>query len=138
MTRSTFMLFAAGYYVFTIIIIVIVLVVLNRLNKKKYRKQIDELEREKNLIISASILSELNKVESLVNNDELREQYNQWQERFNEIKEKDMSGITDLINEVQLNFEDGDYKKLKTSMIKAEMELNYLKNKADFLLDEIR
>ena len=138
MTRSTFMLFAAGYYVFTIIIIVIVLVVLNRLNKKKYRKQIDELEREKNLIISASILSELNKVESLVNNDELREQYNQWQERFNEIKEKDMPQITDIINEVQLNFEDGDYKKLKTSMIKAEMELNYLKNKADFLLDEIR
>ena len=138
MSKSTFMLFAVGYYFFTIIIIVIVLVLLSRRNKKKFRKQIDELEREKNLIISASILSELNKVESLVNNDELREQYNNWQQRFNEIKEKDLPAITDIINEVQIDFEDGDYKKLKTTMIKAEMELNYLKTKADFLLEEIR
>lgn len=138
MTRSTFMLFAVGYYFFTIVVIVVVLMLLNRHNKKKYREQIDELEREKNLIISASILSELNKVESLVNNDELKEQYNSWKDRFNEIKEKDIPAITDIINEVQLNFEENDFKALKTSMIKAEMELNYLRNKADFLLEEIR
>ena len=138
MTRSTFMLFAAGYYFFTIVVIVVVLMLLNRHNKKKYREQIDELEREKNLIISASILSELNKVESLVNNDELKEQYNSWKDRFNEIKDKDIPAITDIINEVQLNFEENDFKALKTSMIKAEMELNYLRNKADFLLEEIR
>ena len=36
----------------------------------------DYAYKEKNLIISASILSELNKVEALVNNDDLRKQYN--------------------------------------------------------------
>jgi septation ring formation regulator len=138
MTRATFMLFAFGYYIFTIIVIVVVLIVLGRRNKKKYREQIDELEREKNLIISASILSELSKVESLVNNDELREKYENWKERFNDIKEKELPTITDIINEVQLDFEEGDYKELKEDMIKAEMQLNYLHNKADFLLDEIR
>ena len=138
MTRSTFMLFAVGYYILTILTIVVVLFVINRKVKKRYRNQIDELEREKNLIISASIMSELNKVESLVNNDDLRKQYEKWKKRFNDIKEKDIPKITDLINEVQTNFEDNDYKALKTSINKAEMDLNYLKTKADYLLAEIR
>lgn len=138
MTRSTFMLFAIGYYFVTILIIVVVLLIISRKTKKKYRNQINELEREKNLIISAAILSELNKVEALVNNDDLRKQYENWQKRFNQIKEEDIPKITDAINEVQLNFDENDYKALKVSLIKAEMDLNYLKTKADFLLDEIR
>lgn len=138
MTRSTFMLFAIGYYFVTIIIIVVVLLIISRKTKRKYRNQINELEREKNLIISASILSELNKVEALVNNDDLRKQYENWQKRFNQIKDEDIPKITDAINEVQLNFDENDYKALKVSLIKAEMDLNYLKTKADYLLDEIR
>jgi len=138
MTRSTFMLFAIGYYFVTIIIILVVLLIISRKTKNKYQNQITELEREKNLIISASILSELNKVEALVNNEDLKKQYENWQKRFNQIKDEDIPKITDAINEVQLNFDDNDYKKLKVSLIKAEMDLNYLKTKADFLLDEIR
>jgi len=138
MTRSTFMLFAIGYYFVTILIIVVVLLIIGRKTKKKYRNQINELEREKNLIISASILSELNKVEALVNNEDLRKQYENWQRRFNQIKDEDIPKITDAINEVQLNFDESDYKALKVSLIKAEMDLNYLKTKADYLLDEIR
>ena len=73
--------------------------------KKKYLAQINELERQKNLVISAGILSELNKVESLINNDDLRKKYESWQKRFNEIKNDDIPKITDLINEVQEYFE---------------------------------
>lgn len=138
MTRSTFMLFAIGYYFITMLIIVVVLLIIGRKTKKRYRNQINELEREKNLIISASILSELNKVEALVNNDDLRKQYENWQKRFNQIKDEDIPKITDAINEVQMNFDESDYKALKISLIKAEMDLNYLKTKADYLLDEIR
>lgn len=138
MTRSTFMLFAIGYYIVTMIIIVSVLVYLSHRNKKKFKEQINTLERNKNLIISASMLSELNKVESLVNNDELKKQYNNWQERFNEIKDKDIPRITDMINEVQLHFDENDHKKLRSSLIRTEMDLNYLKTKADYLLSEIR
>ena len=72
MTREMFMLFAIGYYFLTMIIIVIVLLVISNKTKKKYLAQINELERQKNLVISAGILSELNKVESLINNDDLR------------------------------------------------------------------
>ena len=70
MTRSTFMLFAIGYYFITIIIIVVVLLIISRKTKNKYRNQINELEREKNLIISASIFllttqSKLIKIKSI-------------------------------------------------------------------------
>ena len=78
MTRSTFLVFAAGYYIITILIVIVVLVVIRKKTKSKYREQINELEREKNLIISAQIMSELNKVESLVNNEELKKQSNSW------------------------------------------------------------
>ncbi len=138
MTRSMFMLFAVGYYFFAMIIIVIVLIVINNKTRKKYLKQINELERQKNLIISANILTELNKVESLINNDDLRKKYNNWQNRFNEIKNTDIPKITDLINEVQKYFEDKDYGNLKTSIIRTEMDLNYLQTKSSYLLDEIK
>ena len=113
MTREMFMLFAIGYYFLTMIIIVIVLLVISNKTKKKYLAQINELERQKNLVISAGILSELNKVESLINND-------------------------DLINEVQGYFETKDYANLKASIIKTEMDLNYLQTKSGILLDEIK
>ena len=138
MTKSTFMLFAVGYYFITIAIIVVVLLVISRKTKKRYRDAINELERDKNLIISASILTELNKVESLINNEDLKKQYDNWKKRFDEIKDKDIPEITDVINEVQLHFDENDYKALNNSLIKAEMNLNYLKTKADYLLEEIR
>lgn len=138
MTRSTFLVFATGYYIITILIVIVVLVVIRKKTKNKYREQINELEREKNLIISAQIMSELNKVESLVNNEELKKQYNSWQKRFNDIKEIDIPKITDNINEVQLNYDENDYKALKESMIKTEMDLNFVKTKSDYLLSEIK
>ncbi len=138
MTREMFMLFAIGYYFLTMIIIVIVLLVISNKTKKKYLAQINELERQKNLVISAGILSELNKVESLINNDDLRKKYELWQKRFNEIKNEDIPKITDLINEVQGYFETKDYANLKASIIKTEMDLNYLQTKSGILLDEIK
>ena len=138
MTREMFMLFAIGYYFLTMIIIVIVLLVISNKTKKKYLAQINELERQKNLVISAGILSELNKVESLINNDDLIKKYESWQKRFNEIKNDDIPKITDLINEVQEYFETKDYANLKASIIKTEMDLNYLQTKSGILLDEIK
>ena len=138
MTREMFMLFAIGYYFLTMIIIVIVLLVISNKTKKKYLAQINELERQKNLVISAGILSELNKVESLINNDDLRKKYESWQKRFDEIKNDDIPKITDLINEVQEYFETKDYANLKASIIKTEMDLNYLQTKSGILLDEIK
>ena len=138
MTRETFLLIAVAYYIFTMVIVVIVLVLMNKKYKKNITNEINALERDKNLIISSSILSELNKVEALVNNNELKKKYENWQERFTSIKDVELPKITDEIIELQNDFNERDYDKLKKGLIDVELNINYLKTKADFLLDEIK
>lgn len=138
MGRTTFLLIAVAYYILTIIIVIIVLALISKRDKNKLKKEIDELEKEKNLIISASMLSELNKVEALVNNDEMKVKLDDWHKRFNEIKDVELPKITDEINEIEELYEDKDYKELKNIMLKVDFELNNLKTKAEFLLDEIK
>lgn len=138
MGRMTFLLIAFAYYIVTIIIIVVILNLLNRREKNILKKEIEELETAKNLIISASMLSELNKVEALVNNDEMRAKLKDWKKRFKNIKEVEMPKITDTLNEIEELFETHNYKELKGLVLKADFDLNNLKTKADFLLEEIK
>ena len=135
---KTYIILGIVYGAVAIILIVVVLVLINKHNKKQYEEILSKLERNKNLIISGNILTELNKVSSLINNKELEKKYESWQKRFNEIKNDDIPKITDLINEVQEYFETKDYANLKASIIKTEMDLNYLQTKSGILLDEIK
>ena len=138
MSTTTFVLVAIGYYVLSMALIVAVLMLISRHDKNKYSKEITELERDKNLIISASILSELNKVEPLVNNELMSETYNSWQEKFKKIKDEEVPKITDALIEIEDLFHEKEYKKLKEKIAETELEIYYVKTKANFLLDEIR
>lgn len=138
MTRETFLLIAVAYYTLTMIVVVVVILLMNKKYKNNLTKEINNLERDKNLIISSSILSELNKVEALINNQELRKKYNDWQKRFETIRDEEIPKITDEIIELQDDYNEKDYKKLMKDMIDVEVNINYLKTKADFLLEEIR
>ena len=138
MGRITFLLLAVLYYVVTIIIVIVILNLINSRERNKLKKQIDELEKEKNLVISASMLSELNKVEALVNNDEMRAKLDDWKKRFSNIRDVEMPKITDTINDIEELFEDHNFKELKGLILKADFDLNNLKTKASFLLDEIK
>ena len=95
MSSTTVILLGVTYYVVALIIVFIVLHIIKKKSKNYYLNKIDELEREKNLIISANILSELNKVESLINTEALQKKYEEWQKRFNEIKEDNIPILTD-------------------------------------------
>ena len=88
MDRITFILIALLVWILTIILVIVVLNLINNKEKKKLKAEIEKLEKEKNMVISASMLSELNKVEALVNNDEMKEKLDDWKARFNDIKEK--------------------------------------------------
>ncbi len=138
LTRETFLLLAVGYYLFTMVIVVIVLVFMDKRYKKSLTNEINSLERDKNLIISSSMLSELNKAEALVNNEELKKKHKSWQKRFENIRDKEIPKITDEIIELQNDFNEKNYGKLKSGLVNVEMDISYLKTKADFLLEEIR
>ena len=138
MSQTAYILAGITYYIVSIVIIVLVLNLINRREKKKYQDEIVTLEREKNLIISSSILSELNKVEALVNNDKLQETYNEWQERFKEIKDVEVPALTNTLIEIEDCFNEKHYEELNDKIAKAELDIYYLKTKSNFLLDEIK
>ncbi|MBE6140910.1 MAG: hypothetical protein E7172_05210 [Firmicutes bacterium] len=138
MERTTFLLLALAYYLITIGLVVLVLYLINKRQTNKLKKEINELEKERNLIISASILTELNKVESLANNEELKIKYQEWLERFKNIKEDEIPKITDTLNEIEQFLEEKNYKGLKPLILKVDFALNNLKTKAQILLDEIK
>lgn len=138
MDRITFILIALLVWILTIILVIVVLNLINNKEKKKLKAEIEKLEKEKNMVISASMLSELNKVEALVNNDEMKEKLDDWKARFNDIKEKEMPKITETINDIEELFEEKNFKDLKGLVLKADFDLNTLKTKASFLLEEIK
>lgn len=138
MSLTTYILIGVTYYIVAVVIIILALNFISRHEKKKYQNELNRLEREKNLIISASLLSELNKVEALINNDNMQEQYNEWKARFDKIKEEDVPKITDKLLEFEELFNDKAYKKMDTMLPKIEIEIYYAKTKANFLLNEIK
>ncbi len=138
MSRTTFILLGVLYYIGTIVIIVVVLNWINKKEQKKYKDEITTLERDKNLIVGASILSELNKVGALINNDAMQKKYDSWVERLKEIKDNEVPKITDSLIEIEESFQDKDYKDLKTKIAALELEIAYVKTKSNFLLDEVK
>lgn len=138
MSNSIYILIAVTYCLAGIGLIIGVLVFINSKTKKKYLKIINNLERDKNLIVSASVLSELNKVETLINNDELREAFNDWQDRFKIIKEEEVPEITDLLLLIDEKYQNKDYKELKQLLVEAELQVMYAKTKSNYLLEEIQ
>lgn len=138
MGDNLYTLLAITYAIVGIGAIVLALYLINRHQKKKYHDILTNLERDKNLIVSAAILTELNKVENLINNEELREIHESFKKRFLEIKDVDLPRITDELIELDDLYEDKKYKDLERKLAKIELEIVYIKKRSNFLLREIK
>lgn len=106
--------------------------------KRAIRKQIDELERDKNLIISAGLIAELNKVEPLVIDSDMKGALALWKEKFETIKTEDVGRITDQFLEAEELYSANKYQELKILLSNIELDIYYIKTKANFLLEEIK
>lgn len=106
--------------------------------KKRLKKEIDILDTSKNSIISPQMLTELNKVKSLINNENLEKKYKTWQRKFNEIKNKDISRVTDMLVELEGMVEVNSVKEFYARLSQAELEMFYVKAKASTLLNDIQ
>lgn len=111
------------------------------IQKQKYKlikKQIENLDKTKNIVASTPVLSELSKVESIVKNEKMEEKYKNWQNRFNDIRNNRISQINDLIIEIDLHSKEKITKSINHKIAKAELELYKAKTSADELLNEIK
>ncbi len=138
MSQTAYIVAGITFYIVSVIILIIVLNIINSNEKKKYRQEITALEREKNLIISSSILSELNKVESLANSSFMKERIDDFKERFKIIKDEDVPKITDALIEIEDLYNDKEYSLLNDKMAAVEFEIFYVRTKTNVLLDEIK
>lgn len=126
------------YVLLTIALAIVVFILVRHHKKKKYGTILDTLEREKNLIINANILSELNKVESMINSKEIENKYEEWKKRFDEIKNVDVPNLTDHLILIEDLFATKKYKQIEPTLAKVELSIYHVKTKANYLLEEIR
>ena len=126
------------YILLAIAIVVVVYILVRKHNKKRYEDILNGLEREKNLIINANILTELSKVETMINSQDLEEKYEEWKTRFDDIKNKDIPLLTDELIDIEDSFKTRKYKKIEPDLAKIELSLYHVKTKASYLLEEIK
>ena len=124
--------------VIALVIVVVILVVIRRSESKYYKEQLKNLEIERNKIASTPVLLELSKVEPIIKNDKMEEKYNLWQDKFNNIKEKRLSVIDDMLIDLDVFLENKDYKNYGYRVAKTELEIYKVRQAANHLLDEIK
>ena len=131
-------LYMIGIIVVILIIFVVCFIIFKQKKYKGLREKLEELERQRNLIVATPVMTELDKVKVIINNSELEKKYADWQKRYDIIKNERYSDITDKLLEVDNLIEDKQYSDAKEAIVNLEMEIYKLRVSTDNLLDEIR
>jgi len=106
--------------------------------KNTYEKMAQRLEVEKNKVLSTPVPLELSKIEPIIKNDMMEEKYNEWNEKFTTIKEKNILLIDDILIELDSSLEKRDYKKCIEQIAQAELEICKAREKSNYLLEQIK
>ena len=104
-----------------------------RNDKKLKQKIIEELDYNKNILDTYPIENELVKVETLIKNEKLEEQYKIWQERFQKIKDENVVNL----NEIVLKLDTQNVENFNELKEDAKRELYKAKFLLSKLLEEI-
>jgi len=131
-------LLVGTFFIIAVILVTVVLVLLNKHRNKVLREEVQQLDKEKNLIASTPVYSELAKVESIVKNERMEEKYKNWQKRFEVIKDEKINQINDMINDLDMATNAKSYKGIDQKLAKVEMEVYKVRESANELLREIK
>lgn len=132
------MLYLSSIIIISLILVAVFFIVYKRKKYKTLREKLEELERQRNLIVATPVMTELDKIKVIVKNDQLEDKYKEWQKRYDIIKNERYSEITDKLLDVDNLIENRDYNEAKEKVINLEMEIYKLRVSTDNLLDEIR
>lgn len=115
-----------------------VYLIIKKLRGRKYRDELNNLDIEKNGLISVSVLSEISKVKELVKTENLKSKLNSWDNTFKTIKDEKIAKLADLISETDYLIDRGEYNQVVKKIATIEMEIMSLRKVSDHLLKEIR
>lgn len=131
-------LIICSYIIICLMIVILTLHFMRKSNANRYHKKVKELEIAKNMVASTPVSLELSKVEPIIKNDKMEEKYNEWQERFTQLREKRLSQIDDMLIDLDLYIDKRDYKNCVYRLAKTELEIYKVRESADYLLSEIK
>ena len=126
------------YLVVAIIFIIVTVNVLKSKEHKKYKRQIEDLDKEKNEIESAPVISELAKLETIAKNENMEKKYKSWYNAFENVRNTDIPKINDMIINLDIYIEKHDYKDYAIEYAKTELAIYKARTTTDNLLEEIK
>ena len=138
MGDNVVMLIVISSIIALIILSVITITLIRKLKADKYKKEIQELDVEKNMIVGVPILSEISKVRDLVKTDNLKNKLDYWDNTFKEIKDDRLTKLSDLLLEADELLDRRQYVPVVQKIASIEIEIAELKTKINLLLDEIK
>lgn len=124
--------------VLTIILIIVTFFIIKNNQNKKYKREIEVLDTEKNSLLGVPVLSEISKVKELVKTDNLKEKMDDWDNTFKLIRDEKIPSLTDSISDADFLIDRKEYKEATRKIANIEMELKVLKKKTEELLEEVR
>lgn len=125
-------------YVVVVVLAIVVLIIKNIRLKKALTNRIEKLERDKNMVLSTPILNELSKAESLVKDDKTKVRFEEWQEKFDSIRNNDIPKVTDMLLQADDYIDKRNYKELRKVLADIELNIYKLNEKTNKLLGEIK
>ena len=132
------LLITISAFILAVILIIVTIVIIKRNQNKKYKKEIEELDIRKNNLIGVPVLSEITKVKELIKTDNLKNKLDDWDNTFTTIRDEKIPELTDLISEADFLIDRKDYKQAVKKITNIEIEINSLKKKTDYLLEEVK
>ena len=132
------LLITISAFVVAVILVIITVVVIKNNQNKKYKKEIEQLDVEKNSLIGIPVLSEITKVKSLIKTDNLKDKLEDWDNTFKMIRDEKIPELTDLISDADYLIDRKDYKTAIRKITNIEIEIKALKRRTDKLLEEVR
>lgn len=133
-----------GLYIGTIVVVLLIIIsvlviTLKTRKKKKILKEIDNLEKGKNLLINVPVLNELSKVEALVkSNKKLEDRYNGWKLKFEVIENETIPYINDMLIELDFAVDKSKAKEIYEKIAEIEIKLYEIKVKIKNIMSEIK
>lgn len=126
---------------YVIIALVLIFVVLGLIKKRRinsFKVELEELDRRKNEIESAPVISELAKIETIVKNDKMEEKYKSWLNSFEHIKNEIIPKINDMIIDLDIYLDKKKYREYISQVAKTELAIYKAKEVIDQILEEIK
>ena len=132
------LLISLSALILAIILIIITIFIIKNNQNKKYKKEIEKLDTEKNSLLGVPVLSEISKVKELVKTDNLKEKMEDWDNTFKLIRDEKIPFLADSISDADFLIDRKEYKEATRKIAGIELELKVLKKLAEHLLEEIK